>query len=43
MVSGFLSAALLRCMNNLEVDDYFDDGLAWTIEDDGLYNDSHYR
>lgn len=37
VLTGFISTSLLRGMNRLDSDDYFDDGLAWTIEDDGLY------
>lgn len=40
-ITGFFSVGLIRGMNHLNVDDYFDDGLSWTIEDDGLYNDYH--
>lgn len=43
VISGLFSTAFLRGMNYLDVDDYFDDGLSWTIEDDGLYNDFHRR
>lgn len=36
-VAGFVSTALLRPINRFDVEDFFDDGTNWTIEEDGLY------
>lgn len=36
-VAGFFSCAFLRPINKMEVEDFFDDGTYWTIEDDGLH------